>query len=83
MHTTFLLRCLCADHLGFAEVCVKCPISVAIERNSIRKIPIPHSTIEGMEQRIELPDPANYHWERRSVVISSEGDQELYLKNAL
>lgn len=45
-------------------------------------IPIPHSTIERMEQRLELPDPVNHHWEQRSIVISSESDQEQYLKNA-
>ena len=82
MLTNMSACCLRADQLGFAEVCVQCPISVAIERNSMRRIPIPHSTIEGMEQRMELPDHANYHWERRSVVISSAGDQEQYLKNA-
>lgn len=35
-----------------------------------------------MEQRLELPDPVNHHWEQRSIVISSESDQEQYLKNA-
>ena len=45
-------------------------------------IPIPHSTIERMEQRLELPDPVNHHWEQRSIVISSESDREQYLKNA-
>ena len=70
------------DHLSFAEVCVNCTTSVAVERNSKRMIPILHSTVERMEQRLELPDPVNYHWEQRSIVISSESDREQYLRNA-
>ena len=65
--------------LGYAEVCVQCSLSVALERNSKRPIPIPHSTIESMEWRIELPEPAQHHWEKRSMVVRSDCEDERFL----
>ena len=68
-----------ADLLGFAEVCIQCPLSVALERNSRRVIPIPRSTIETMERIMELPEPAHHHWEERSIIVTNDGEKEQFI----
>ena len=73
---TVLKTNLISDSLGYAEVCIQCSLSAALERNSKRSIPIPHSTIESMERRMELPEPAQHHWEKRSMVVRSDCEQE-------
>ena len=45
-------------------------------RNTHRPVPIPHSTIVDMEQRLELPEPSKYHWERRSAILHNDGQEE-------
>lgn len=70
---------MCTDLLGYAEVCIQCSLSVALERNSKRPIPIPHSTIESMERRIELPEPAQHHWEKRSMVVRNDCEDERFI----
>lgn len=50
-------------------------------RNTERHIPIPKSTIIGMEQTLELPDPSKYQWELRSSVLHNNGSKEVFLRN--
>lgn len=69
----------CTDSLGFAEVCIQCSLSVAVERNVRRPIPIPHSTIETMERVLELPDPSQHHWESRSIVAVNDHKQKEFI----
>lgn len=72
------------DSLGYSEVCIQCSLPVALERNSRRVNPIPSTTIETMEQRMELPDPSHHRWEERSVIIRSDScEQETFIRMAV
>ena len=79
-YTSYLI--FFSDQMGFAGLCIQCPTSLALQRNSLRQIPIPRSTIETMEQRLELPDPAQYHWEARNIVLRNDGEKETFLRLA-
>ena len=71
------------DSLGFAEVCVQCPQSVAMERNMRRPIPIPGSTIEAMERVLELPDPSQHHWERQNIIALNNHEIKDFISTAV
>ena len=64
------------DKMGFAEVCVKCCLPVALARNSLRPTPIPDPTIVAMGDRLEPPHPAQHHWEKRSFVLENNSEGE-------
>lgn len=53
---------------------------MSLVRNTCRLVPIPHSTIIDMEQRLELPEPSKYHWERRSAILHNDGQEEEFLR---
>ena len=67
-----------SDRLGFAEVCIQCPLSTALARNALRATPIPDSTIAAMEKSLELPDPAHHLWEESSAVLMNDGEREAF-----
>lgn len=76
------LQLLCdLDKLGFAEVGVKCPLPIALARNSARIRPILESAVVAMECSLEMPDPAQHHWERISGVLTNEEKKKSFTDN--
>lgn len=68
--------------MSFAEVCVKCSLPVALARNSLRATPIPNPTIIAMEGSLESPNPAQHHWERRSLILNNEAKEKEFIEKA-
>ena len=52
-------------------------MSVAAERNIRRQAPILQSTIADMHRRLELPEPSQHHWERKSAILHNNGGEDL------
>lgn len=72
-----------ADELGFAEMCVCCDAVTAQVRNTGRRCPIPSSTILGMEQSLELPEPAKHQWEQYSCIVLNNSCKRDFLTEAV
>ena len=48
---------------------------MAAERNIHRQAPILQSTITDMHQRLELPEPSQHYWERKSAILYNNGGE--------
>ncbi|NWR41366.1 PSTK kinase, partial [Regulus satrapa] len=57
--------------LGFCQLFLECPVECCLQRNRLRRDPVPEQTIQQMARKIEMPDLRKNAWERHSLVLRS------------
>ncbi|NWT97507.1 PSTK kinase, partial [Urocynchramus pylzowi] len=57
--------------LGFCQLFLECPVECCLQRNRLRRDPVPEHTIQLMATKMEMPDLRKNTWEQHSLILSS------------
>ncbi|NXI45951.1 PSTK kinase, partial [Galbula dea] len=57
--------------LSFCQLFLECPLECCLQRNRLRRHPLPDETICLMARKIEMPDLKKNAWEQNSLILTS------------